>query len=471
MRPNLLVPLELVFLVAMSLWIVLELRPPLATLVWILVVAALPIGGAGIFFLLGPRRVRRSRSLRQVEQIRLRALAPSTKDEDSAASPLPQRLEQLALLGTRAGGAAPTTGNRVRVLRDGTQCFPALESAIASARHHVHLEYYIFRTDQTGTRLRDLLVERARAGVQVRLLVDAFGSGLSRQFVRPLREAGAEVEPFNRMRLGKLAAPGANFRSHRKIVIVDGDTALTGGLNVGDAYAGRDPKKPVRDTHVLIEGPAARSLQLIFLEDWYIATNRALDDVGLMGSGSRPGDERVQIVASGADHRWHAIEQMFFAAINSAEERVRISTPYFVPDQALRMALVAAALRGVSVEVLVPRRSDSRVVSAAGRSFYDELLSAGVRIFEYLPGFLHAKTMVVDGCLATVGSANVNRRSFNTDFEVNAIFYGSALAAELDAMFVADRARARECTLADRSAISFGERLAEAGAHLLAPIL
>ena len=461
---------------AISAWILLELRPPLATFLWILLIAALPVGGPGIFLLLGARRIRRSRWQRSLAERRAHAssggpLAPADASRGEALAALEPRFRQLLELGAHNSEASITTGNLVRVLRNGSQCFPAIEEAITRARHHVHLEYYIIEEDQTGTRLRDLLASRASEGVQVRLLTDAFGTGLSRRFLAPLRAAGVEVEAFNRMRLLRLAAPGANFRSHRKIVVCDGDVAFTGGLNIGDAYAGIGPERPIRDTHVRIEGPAARDLQIIFLEDWHRACGRTIADAALFGTGARPGGELVQIVASGADRRWHALHQLYFAAINCAQRSVRISTPYFVPDEALLAALVSAALRGVTVELLLPRRSDSIVVSAAGRSYYDELLLAGVRIFEYLPGFLHAKSLVVDGLCSTIGTANLNRRSFNTDFEVNAFFYSPAIASELEEMFVEDLARAERCSLESRLNTSFPRRLAEAGAHLLAPIL
>jgi cardiolipin synthase len=476
MRPNFLVPLELALFFGFAVWIVLGKRPPLATILWLLLVAALPIGGASIFLVVGPRRLRRVRLRQAVEGRKLRATFAGPLDPDERPGPpasavaLEPRFRQLLELGERSSQASLTSGNQVAVLRNGGVCFPAIEDAIGRAHHHVHLEYYIYRTDRTGTRLRDLLVERARSGVQVRLLVDAFGSGLSRRFLRPLIEAGAEVEPFNRVRL-RLGAPGANFRSHRKIIICDGDVAFTGGLNVGDSYAGLDPRHPIRDTHVRIDGPAARAFQLLFLEDWQLATGRQLSSPQLMGSGQRPGGELVQVVASGADHRWHALQQMYFAAINAAQARVRISTAYFVPDQALLTALVAAALRGVEVQLLVPRRSDSRIVAAAGRSYYDELLAAGVRVYEYLPGFLHAKSLVVDGLCATVGTANLNRRSFNVDFEVNAFFYSAKVAAALDEAFVQDLAVSQEVTLEHRARLSLPSLLGEAAAHLLAPVL
>jgi cardiolipin synthase len=383
------------------------------------------------------------------------------------------RLRQIMALALNNSEAPLTSGNAVRVLRNGTETFPALEEAIDRAKHHLHLEYYIFDPDEVGTRVRDLLVAKAKAGVEVRLLCDAIGSAaLGPRFLAPLTKAGGEVAFFNRVTVARLVRPLLNFRNHRKIVVADGEVGLTGGLNIADEYAGLDKETGiVRDTHVLIEGPAVRALQLLFLEDWNFATGRSLGAPALFGSGAEKGDALVQIVGSGPDKSWKAIQQVYFSAITNARDRVLITTPYFVPDPAISTALCTAALRGVDVQLLLPRRADSRVGSAAARSYYDELLAAGVRIFEYLPGFLHAKTVVVDGLYASIGSANFNSRSFALDFEVNALLYSSAHAEELEAIFRQDLTVSREVTVESRAQIGFGGRLAEGAARLLSPLL
>jgi cardiolipin synthase A/B len=462
---------EIVYVLVVVVWVVMEKRPPASTVAWILALAALPGVGLLLYFVLGPRRVGRERSRRARAQRRIRASLPNLHAL-SDVSRAEGQMRQLMALALNNSESPLSSGNAVRILRNGTECFPALEEAIRGAQHHIHLEYYIFDPDETGTKFRDLLVERAKAGVQVRLLVDAIGSSaLGPSFFKPLLDAGGEAAFFNRVRLLRLVRPLVNFRSHRKIVVVDGQIGFTGGLNIADEYAGLVPENVVRDTHVRIAGPAVRALQLLFLEDWNFATDKSLTEPRLFADVPEQGDAMVQIVGSGPDKAWRAIQQVYFSAVTQANDRLLISTPYFVPDPSIATALCTAALRGVDVQLLLPRRADSRVGSAAARSYYDDLLAAGVRIFEYLPGFMHAKTVVVDRKFASVGSANFNSRSFSLDFEVNALLYSPQLAGELEDIFKQDLTVSKEVTAESRQTLGFFGRLGEGTARLLSPLL
>ncbi|HEY6105284.1 MAG TPA: cardiolipin synthase, partial [Anaeromyxobacteraceae bacterium] len=340
----------------------------------------------------------------------------------------------------------------------------------------VHCEYYIFEPDRAGTRIRDALAERARAGVKVRLLVDAVGSSrLGRRFLEPLRRAGGQVARFNRPLLGRALRGLANFRTHRKIVVVDGCVGFTGGINVTDDHSRAARGEAAwRDTHLRLEGAAVHGLQATFLENWAFATKGRGALAGEAFQACFPGADRgghwVQVVASGPDKEAYAIEALYFAAIAGSRERLWITTPYFVPSEALAAALASAALRGVDVRLLLPVRTDSFVVDAAGRTYHDALADAGVKIHLYGPPMVHAKTMVVDRDLAIVGTANLDNRSLRLNFEVVAALYSEPAAAELARLFEADLERARPRTQKERQD-SFGRRLVASAARLLSPLL
>lgn len=478
MLVTLLTVAEIVYVVALSIWIILEKRRPTATIAWILSLALLPLVGFGLYYALGPRRMRRNRSARASAIRRIRASVPDLGGLFGPAHGLVReqvdlQTRQLMALALNNSEAPLSAGNDVRVLRNGFETFAALETAVREARHHIHFEYYIFNADSTGRRFRDLLVERAKAGVQVRLLVDAIGSAdIDDAFLEPLLAAGGEAGVFNPVSFARFR-PSWNFRNHRKIVVIDGRVAFCGGLNIGDEYANVDPHSgPWRDTHLGVEGPAVRALALLFLEDWHFATGRSVTTpIFFAAPAPVGGTQLVQIVGSGPDRDWPPIQQIFFSAISNARDRVLITTPYFVPDEAILTAITTAALRGVDVKILVPRRIDSRVVLAAGRSYFDDLLRAGARIYEYLPGPLHSKTMSIDGRLATIGTANLDQRSFRLNFEVDALIYDVSVANEVEVLFHQDLTLSREVTAESRRELAFSDRLFEGCARLLSPLL
>ena len=362
-----------------------------------------------------------------------------------------------------------TKGNEVEILH-GDAMFEALERAIASAEHHVHVEFYIFHADETGHAILARLTDRARAGVEVRLLVDAVGArDLPHRAVAPLLAAGGHFAQF--LPVSPLTRPfSVNFRNHRKIVVVDGLTALTGGMNVGDEYRGRVTKIGAwRDTHVLVRGPAALRYQEIFADDWHFTTGERCTAARYYPEPTRNGTVTVQVVASGPDQTAEAILRKMFVAITKAESRVWLTTPYFIPDRALQVALQTAGQRGVDVRLLLPGASDHPLVLYAGRSQYDDLLAAGVRIYEYQAGFLHAKTMVVDDLWTTIGSANMDRRSFMLNWEANLVALDRTLAAKMARLFEDDLRNALE--VRRPRVVGKLEAFREAGSYLLSPLL
>jgi cardiolipin synthase len=480
---------QLVYVIVLAIWILFEKRSPVATLAWILSLIALPYVGFVVFFLFGPRRVLRKRLKHRRARGAVTATTPLGASEPPPAQRDP-RVEQLVHLVRKAGEPSASQCDTVEIFHDVAKTYDAIEEAILGAKHHVHVAYYIFDPRRSGLRFREALIDRAKAGVMVRVLVDDVGSSaMTRRFVEPMKKAGIKFARFNEVTFSRIRSR-LDFRNHRKIVVCDGTVGFTGGTNISDDYlppvggelpaaerlreAGKARKghaSPWRDTHVRITGDAVRWLQLVFLDDWYYATEYAARDKEYFPPLRRTGQHLVQIVASGPDRDVEPIQKLYFAAITTARERVLVTTPYFVPDDAILTSLTTAAMRGVDVRVLVPRRSDSLVVTAAARSYYDTLISAGVRVYEYEPTMIHSKTVVVDDFFAAVGTANMDNRSFRLNFEVSAILYGSEHCDSLASQFRKDLAKSKEIKASARTKIPLRWRIAEAGARVLSPLL
>lgn len=459
--------------VVLTTWIVLQRRAPVSTLAWIMVLNLMPVLGLVVYHYFGPRRVRRQRLKRWHQK----AVLMSQSDLAALNAEHPQAplwARQHARLIETACGIAPSSARSLELLGSGGATLQALLAEIARARWHIHLEYYIFDPDQTGTQLLHALTERARAGVQVRLLVDAIGSARllarrQRALLRTLRDAGGELAVFHPRRLDRLR-PLVNLRTHRKIVVIDGRTGFVGGINVTDDENELvRPHDAYRDTHLLIRGGAVRWLQYVFLKDWHYAQGRPPAHDAHLLPDEPPGSLPTQIVASGPDTDMEGTHRVMIDALNLARQRIWLATPYFVPTEAALTALTNAALRGVQVKLMVPERSDSRIVTAAARSYYDELQAAGVLVFEYRGRVLHAKTLVVDEDYGMVGSANFDNRSFRLNFEVAAVVFDASFNGQLAAMFQADLSH---CQLVPthRHAPPL-QRLFEAVARLGSPLL
>lgn len=457
-------------------------RQPSATVAWLFALIFLPGVGLVVYLLIGTTRFKRiaKRSARAASRLEtvLEKYGVHPKLEGATGEDLEERTYGLLRLGERLSSTPASRGNRAEILTDGAAAYLSMREAMEAARDHVHVEFYIIQPDRVGRALRDLLAEKARAGVQVRILCDAVGSSrLPADFWASVVEAGGEAAVFRPVLkiLLRLRRPGrVDFRNHRKIVVVDGRVGFTGGINVGREYLGLDTGMGRwRDTHVRISGPAVLSLQKAFVQDWLTATEDLIDDERYFPDPTPEKSNRciVQIVDSGPDRPWSPILYVYTQAIAIAQERVWIASPYFIPGATLENALITAALRGVDVRLLLPRRSDSAIVTLASRSYYSRLLEAGVRIFQYERGFMHAKTMVVDDWLGMVGSANMDLRSFHLNFELNAFVYGKEVAGQLADQFLADLDNATERTLEAQKKVSYAKRLVCAGARLLSPLL
>lgn len=454
-----------------------ERRAPTATLAWMLALLLVPFVGVVVWLVFGRTSAKRVAERYADVTTRVeRALEPHavrSKIAGEAEARIEPRTEGLLRLTAKLASAPASHGNRTELLIDGRATYEALAEAIGAATDHVHVEFYIVRDDVTGQLLRDLLVAVARSGVEVRVVVDGLGSAhLPWDFWQPLVDAGGHAAFFRPV--GPILArlpmrDRVDFRNHRKLVVVDGRVGFTGGINVGREYLGLDPAMGNwRDTHVRIDGPAVLALQKVFAEDWLHATDELLCEPRYFPDPVEAGDDHVQIVDSGPDRSWSPIERAFTFAFAHAHERIWITSPYFVPSQPVEDALASAALRGVDVRVLVPLRSDSRLVTYAARSYFPSLLEAGVRVFEYRRGFVHAKTTVVDDWVASVGSANMDVRSFHLNYELDAFVLGGPITARLAEEFERDLDHAEELT-EPRSGIV--PRLLQATARLLSPLL
>lgn len=448
-------------------------KQPVSTVAWIMAVVTMPYFGAFLFVIFGINRVERRLKGKQEAERNLNLSLPQlSQHRQLDGSELNDTQRQLKHLAERVAETQVTTGNRVEILIDANQTFEEIVTAISSARSTIHLEYYIWQPDRLGTRLRDLLIAKANEGIRVRFLYDAIGSvRLTHRFLAPMREAGIHVASF---------VPGQslrerlsiNLRSHRKIVIVDGQIGFTGGMNVGDEYLGLDPHfGHWRDTHLRLHGPTVLQLQETFAIDWKYATGEDLTDAVYFPAPECAGDVLAQVVAGGPDDEDDVFHNLMFAAINSARNHVALATSYFVPTPSLVTALEAAAERGVRTRVMLSGPKTYVATLLAARSYYDSLLHAGVELYEYQDGQFHSKTLTIDSYWALVGTPNFDARSLYLNFEVGVILYDQSLAEKLDLQFEEDMKLAKRMDPIRWARRSSWLRLQENFFRMFSPVL
>ncbi|WP_345240245.1 cardiolipin synthase [Pontibacillus salipaludis] len=459
-----------------GLLIFFENRHPTQTLTWLLVLAALPIVGFFFYILFG-QNYRKKKMFRKKGALDEEAFRKIEGESDI----MPYQVEQmgdhqklLVRLAQRLGHSPITFRTETKVLTNGDETFGEILKELKKATHHIHIEYYIVRHDHIGNEIKQILMDKARSGVKVRFLYDAVGSWkLSSQYKEELKEAGVEMKPFLPVKLPFLNNK-INFRNHRKIIVVDGNTAFVGGLNIGDEYLGRHEYYGFwRDTHLFVQGESVRSLQLIFLQDWYYMTDEALLTNEYLSPQLVERDNLggVQMLASGPDNEWEVIKHVFFSMIVSAKHSIWIASPYFIPDEDILTALKAAALSGIDVKILMPSRPDKRIVFHASRSYFPELLEAGVNIYEYHKGFMHSKIMIIDQELASIGTSNMDMRSFHLNFEVNAFLYRTKSTKTLVDDYELDIQSSNQIILEDFRKRALAKRFMESTARLLSPLL
>ncbi len=468
----------LLTILVMVVVIIMENQDPIKTLSWILILFLIPFFGIILYIYFGVNPKKRKMiimkemsdkmSLDRLIQDQMIRLNKKIFIRDQRLVPK-RHLMKLLLNNSKA---LITEYNNIRVLNNGRQTFGSIIYELESARNHIHLEFYIIEDDQVGNRIKEILMRKALAGCDVKVLYDDLGSwSLSRRYIRELTSSGVKVMNFMPVKTYAFANK-LNFRLHRKIIVIDGRVGFVGGINIADRYLrGLGKNTRWRDTHLRLEGESVRSLQAIFLLDWNYANETSDYDLGYFPENTITEQKLVQIVASGPDSDWESIMQAYFAAIATATRYVYISTPYFLPNQSILTALKTVALSGVDVKLLLPERNDSWMVGRSSRSYVKELLEAGVHVYFYHKGFTHSKLMMVDDVFSSVGTANMDIRSFNQDFEANALIYNEDVTRELKQDFEDDILNSNEIFLEPWEQRKMFEKMQESVARMFSPLL
>jgi cardiolipin synthase len=451
--------------------VVLDNRNPVKTIAWILVLMFLPVVGLLFYFFFGRSR-RRERIISRKSFNRL-LKKPMAEYLSQSKIELPAPYDSLSHLFEHTNQSLLFDGNEVEVYTDGISKLDALIHELYRATHHIHMEYYIFEDDAVGRLVRDVLIDKARQGVEVRVICDDLGCWhVSTAFFERMREEGIEVRQFLKVRF-PLFTSRVNYRNHRKLVVIDGCVGFVGGMNLAHRYMRGVDWGVWRDTHIRIFGRAVHGLQTAFLLDWYF-----VDRTLITASKYFPRIESVatpgvvmQIVTSDPVGPWREIMQGMVKAVLSAKRYFYIQTPYFLPTEQLLFAMQTAAMSGVDVRLMIPQRADSRIIHWASRSYLADVLRAGVKVYFYEKGFLHSKLMVTDDMLSSVGSVNLDFRSFEHNFEVNAFMYDAATAQRMKEIFVADQRESTQIYLKNWERRSWRQKTVESVVRLLAPLL
>lgn len=457
--------------------VVLESKNPEKTAYWLAIFAVWPFFGLILYILLGrsPREAKLFR-LKHLPGSRLPQISSQQDDELSSRDIFFQEgstgSKRLARLILQSSFAPLSRNNQITVLTNGEEKFRALLHDLELAKDHIHMEYYIFHADQIGTDVQSILIRKAQAGVQVRMIFDGLGSRkLPKAFLHSLTEAGVEIGWFSPLLFPQVIGT-LNYRNHRKLVVVDGKIGYLGGINVGDEYLSRNPKYGFwRDTHLRLEGESVQTMQETFFNDWYFITQDEIREERYYPHLEPAGETLTQVIAGGPDSKQESMKELFFTILATAQKEILLTTPYFIPDESMTMALKSAALSGIIVKVLVQGKPDHRLPYLATSSYFDDLLNAGVEIYRYQKGILHSKVLAVDGQICIVGSANFDIRSFQVDFELSAMIYNSKLTKRLNQDFNRDLQDSIQLNRRDHANRPFWQKVLEANARLLSPLL
>jgi cardiolipin synthase A/B len=472
---------SLVFLVTaipVVVIIILEKRSPYKTAAWILVLILLPIIGV-IFYLFFGQEYRKQKiysrkgikSLGEIRKLSSQQLREIGQTHLNLSEKILEKENIIRLL-LNNSNALLTTGNQLKILNNGAETFQSIFEAIRNAKHHIHLEYYIFSDDKIGTDLKNLLIEKSKKGVEIRIIIDDVGSwSLGEKFIEELQGNNIEIYSFMEVRFPRLTSK-MNFRNHRKIVIIDGKIGFVGGVNIADRYIeGVKKLGHWRDTHLQIKGDAVACLQVVFAADWYFVINENLIGEKYFPPFTEALEIPVQISASGPDSDWKNIEQAFFAAITNAKENIYITTPYLMPTQAIVSALEIAALSNVDVRIIIPEKSDAITAKWCSFSYVGKLLEAGIKIYFYQSGFIHSKIIIVDDIFSSIGTTNLDFRSLETNFEVNAFVYDREFTQKMETNFQTDLLNCREIKLSEWKHRPWYNKVRESLAHIVSPML
>ena len=452
--------------------LLLENRNPAKSLSWLLVLLFIPVAGMFFYLLLGQdyrkKKIISKKSIRSVID-RPVASFDIHKLDTTLMNESQRNLIKMLYRNSESAGYA---FNKIDLFTDGVSTFNAAFEAIRQAKDHIHIEFFIFDDDKISNQLRELLIQKAKEGVRVRMIYDYWGSfNLTKRYLKSLKEAGVYIRPFLPFRWRISRSSKINFRNHRKLIIVDGKTGFTGGLNVADRYIYGNKLGNWRDTFVQMEGSVVHGLQLLFMVDWYFVDQKLIDGPEYFPKPPKYDQNLVQIVNSGPDSDWEAIMQGIASAIATATKYIYIQSPYFMPTDVLATCLQMAALSGVDVRLMIPARSDSRLTDESTCSYLEAQLDAGVRVFRYTEGFLHSKAIVIDDFVSIIGSCNLDERSFVQNFEANAFIYDSATGMKLKELFLNDINNSEELSREIWANRKRRQKLKESFARLFSPLM
>lgn len=452
--------------------LLMENRSPVKSIAWIFVLILLPVVGLLLYILIG-------KSFRKKMVISHRSLAKwqerieIIKGDPILGKSFPAEYRNFAYLALKSSNSALYVGNSIRLFTNGQSFFDAMFADVQKAASYIHVEFYIFNSDEIGSRFISILKRKAREGVKVRVIIDDVGSWLMRKScVRDMRAAGIEIFCFLKVGLPAINSK-VNYRNHRKIVVVDGTVGYTGGMNVADRYVKGSKWGQWRDTHLRLEGEAVHGLQRVFLADWYFVSRTLLkaDEFYYPEMVTPVGNSLIQVVSSAPDSQWESIMQTFFMAIAQAKRYIYLQTPYFLPNVTIVNALQCAALAGVDVRIIIPRHSDASFALKSSMTYIGEVLNAGVKVYFYEKGFIHSKTIVIDDNLSTVGSANMDFRSFEQNFEINTWIYDPSFAATMKSIFLKDQESSTQIDYEQWKNRSRWEKFGESWARLFSPLM
>lgn len=455
--------------VILILVVVLGNRTPAKTMAWVLVLTFLPVAGVVLYIIFGrdnhKKRLISRHSLSRLSQKSLRNYEQQPHD------PWPQEFAPLIAFFKNVNMSLPFAGNEVEIYTQGLSMLHSLLREIYRAKDHIHIQFYIFANDATGRLVRDALFDAAARGVEVRLLYDDVGCwSVPGRFFDEMRAGGVDARGFFRVRF-PLFTSKVNYRNHRKLVVIDGVTGFVGGMNIADRYMKGVPWGVWRDTHLLIKGCAVYGLQTSFLADWYFTDGSMITARKYYPPCNHTRGALVQIVTSQPIGQWRDIMRGLVMVFNRARRYIYVETPYFMPGDSVMQALQNSALAGVDVRVMIPEKSDSIFTQLASFSYLGDLLRAGVKVYLYKKGFLHSKMIVSDDSVATVGSTNVDFRSFDYNFEVNAFVYDEPLAMRMKGIFMEDQRDSYMLTLKMYQERGRWRKVKESFIRLLSPIL
>ncbi len=462
-----------IFISFIILTIILDNKKPEKSFAFIFLILLVPIGGVIIYLLFGAQYQKKKilTKKRYFDKVYLNQISEANKVSPKIPDNL--SLGKLPTLFYNIEQVQFTKNNRIQVLNNGEEKFPVLFQELQKAKSSIHLDYYIIKDDTIGTALFDILCQKALEGVKVKIIYDDVGSSISKTGLKKLKEAGVVAYPYMPVLFSRLAYK-ANYRNHRKIVVIDNETGFLGGINIKDKYINPNEINLFwRDTHIMIQGEAVIDLQYLFISDWYFVSGEKINlkEVRYTNSYQISSDVPTSILGSDYGKHNQTIMEAFFGMITNAKEEILITTPYFIPDDSIFNALKITSKSGVKIKLIIPEKPDIKTAFYASQTYLKDLIRSGVEVYYYTKGMMHSKTMIIDGLISTVGSTNMDQRSFSLNAEVNAFIRDEAVAQKLKFHFEEDLKDCHKLQLVELKNRPWYVKVLCSIARLIAPIL